>query len=556
MSNKIGKIVELLIDWDNLEFDDLGVDIMSLVDKPAIGIKWQAFAAQQFVDPKAGESEADYVSRCIPVLKEEGFDDDQAAAICYNSYQGEEFLEDNPCQSGYVAYGTKNKGGRQVPNCIPIENSEQEFETYNDYPESAKNNAQRALDWAEENGWGSCGTGVGKARANQLAKGENISEDTIARMASFARHKKNSDTPYSEGCGKLMWDAWGGTSGIEWAQNKLKKIRGEQSEFRENPDCPDGHEHQMPDGSWMCGKSHSYSKEEVDPIIEMASQVDFGEVLDYSTTIEISQSQANFSDFQDTLKAIIGLDILGKKDPKEEGEVKYRYSGPAAQREFCRAMMRLNKVYTLQEVRRMSGLNPGFGPRGASTYDIFKYKGGPNCQHYWEQVRVFRDGRRTVVVSEGKASGLAGEAPERMPNNGYLMSKWNFSDDDQMIITGPAMTPNTLIPRKDEKGNVFHVYFTEDTIKKISKKFFEYNKLHNTDVNHDNDVTTDNTLLESWIVEDPEMDKSKKYGFDVPAGSWMVSYKINDKETWQKIKDGELNGFSIAGNFIERASKK
>ena len=525
MSNKIGKIVELLIDWDNLEFDDLGVDIMSLVDKPAIGIKWQAFAAQQFVDPKAGESEADYVSRCIPVLIEEGFDDEQAAAICYNSYSGESFLEDNPCQSGYVAYGTKNKGGRQVPNCIPVENSEQEFETYNDYPESAKNNAQRAIDWAEENGWGSCGTDVGKQRAHQLAKGENISEDTIARMASFARHKKNSDTPYSEGCGKLMWDSWGGTSGIEWAQSKLKRIREEQAE-------------------------------EVDPIIELASQVDFGEVLDYATTIEINQSQANFSDFQDTLKAIIGLDILGKKDPKEEGETKYRYSGPAAQREFCRAMQRLNKVYTLQEVRRMAGLNPGFGPRGASTYDIFKYKGGPNCQHYWEQVRVFRDGRRTVVVSEGKASGLAGEAPEQMTNNGYLMSKWNFSDDDQMVITGPAMTPNTLIPRKDEKGNLFHVYFTEDTIKKISKKFFEYNKLHNTDVNHDNDITTKNTLLESWIVEDPEMDKSKKYGFDVPAGSWMVSYKINDKDTWQKIKDGELNGFSIAGNFIERASKK
>ena len=550
MSNKIGKIVELLIDWDDMEFDDLGVDIMSLVSQPAIGIKWQAFAAQQFVDPKSGESEADYIGRCIPTLIEEGFDEDQAAAICYNSYEGESFLEDNPCQSGYVAYGTKSKGGRQVPNCIPIEN--QSFETYNDYPESAKNNAQRALDWAEENGWGSCGTGVGKARANQLAKGENISEDTIARMASFARHKKNSDTPYSEGCGKLMWDSWGGTSGIEWASNKLEKIRSEQSEFRANPDCPDGFEHQMPDGSYMCGKEHAYS----DPIIEMAAQVDFGEVLDYSTTIEISQSQANFSGLQDTLKAIIGLDILGQKDPSDEGEIKYRYTGPTAQRDFCKAMMRLNKVYTDKEVRRMSGLNPGFGPRGASTYDIFKYKGGPNCQHYWEQVRVFREGRKTVVVTEGKASGLAGEAPERMTNNGYLMSSWNFSDDDQMIITGPAMTPNTLIPRKGENGETFHVYFTEDTIKKISKKFFEYNKLHNTDVNHDNDVTTNNTLLESWIVEDPEMDKSKKYGFDVPTGSWFVSYKINDKETWQKIKDGELNGFSIAGNFIEKASKK
>jgi len=103
------------------------------------------------------------------------------------------------------------------------------FESYSDYPESAKNAAKRALDWVEKNGWGSCGTPVGKARANQLAKGEAISEETIARMASFARHAQNKDVPYSEGCGGLMWDAWGGTSGIEWAQNKLESIRNDMS---------------------------------------------------------------------------------------------------------------------------------------------------------------------------------------------------------------------------------------------------------------------------------------------------------------------------------------
>lgn len=99
-----------------------------------------------------------------------------------------------------------------------------EMRSYNDYPESVKNNAKRALEWAEKNGWGSCGTDVGKQRANQLAKGENISKDTISRMASFARHAQHKDVPYSEGCGGLMWDAWGGTSGIEWAESKLDKI--------------------------------------------------------------------------------------------------------------------------------------------------------------------------------------------------------------------------------------------------------------------------------------------------------------------------------------------
>ncbi len=97
-------------------------------------------------------------------------------------------------------------------------------ESYSDYPEAATNNAKRALAYAEKNGWGSCGTPVGKARANQLANKEPISRDTIARMASFKRHQQNKDVPYGEGCGSLMWDAWGGTEGIEWAIRKLKEI--------------------------------------------------------------------------------------------------------------------------------------------------------------------------------------------------------------------------------------------------------------------------------------------------------------------------------------------
>ena len=98
------------------------------------------------------------------------------------------------------------------------------LESYTDYPQSATNNAKRALEWVDKHGWGTCGEATGKARANQLANREPISRDTIARMASFKRHQQHKDVPYSEGCGGLMWDAWGGTSGIEWAINKLNKI--------------------------------------------------------------------------------------------------------------------------------------------------------------------------------------------------------------------------------------------------------------------------------------------------------------------------------------------
>jgi hypothetical protein len=106
-----------------------------------------------------------------------------------------------------------------------LKDEQYNLETYNDYPKEASENAKIALRYAEENGWGDCGTPVGKARANQLANGENISEDTISRMASFARHKENSQKELGDGCGRLMWLAWGGDAGVEWAQRKLEQIR-------------------------------------------------------------------------------------------------------------------------------------------------------------------------------------------------------------------------------------------------------------------------------------------------------------------------------------------
>ncbi len=106
----------------------------------------------------------------------------------------------------------------------PNEELKEQLASYTDYPQGATNNAKRALAWVEKNGWGSCGEATGKRRANQLAKGEPISRDTIARMASFKRHQQHKDVPYSEGCGGLMWDAWGGSAGVNWAISKLKEI--------------------------------------------------------------------------------------------------------------------------------------------------------------------------------------------------------------------------------------------------------------------------------------------------------------------------------------------
>jgi len=108
----------------------------------------------------------------------------------------------------------------------PKSYEEQELKSYTDYPQGATNNAKRALKYKKENG-SSCGTSVGWTRASQLANREPLSRDTIARMATFKRHQQHKDVPYSEGCGGIMWDAWGGTAGGNWAISKLKKKENE-----------------------------------------------------------------------------------------------------------------------------------------------------------------------------------------------------------------------------------------------------------------------------------------------------------------------------------------
>ena len=468
------KIVELLIDWDNLEFDELGVDIMSLVDKPAIQTSWLAFAEE-----------------C-----EECFDLDGA------------------CWPGYEAIGTKMLNGKEVPNCVPIEAAEDfEFASITDYPKGISEAAERGIRLNEEQG-NKCATQVGKVRAQQLAQGKPISEETVKRMYSYLSRAAEYYNPEdTEACGTISYLLWGGEPALKWSERYVRQL-------------------------------------EEQAVLEAAEE--HGEYIDYKDVTYIDITQSEFSTIGDFLKGVTALDILGKKGLKkdEPGETKYRYAGRPAERNFCKAMLRLNKLYTREEIDQMSQrVNTGFRHRPGDAYSIFNFKGGVNCKHYWEEVIVFKgDNNQTIMISKGPAQGRAGEIASSA--NNY----WRFSEEDERIVTGPAMIPNRLILRKDELGNPFHVYFSQDTIKKINEKFLK-NAAHNTDVNHDDNVTTDNTLLESWIVEDPDYDKSKKLGFDVPEGTWMVSYRINDDQTWNKIKNGELNGFSVTGNFIEKLQK-
>lgn len=256
------------------------------------------------------------------------------------------------------------------PRAGQVFSDEEMFEeSINDYPEGVKEAAARAVKYAEENGWGSCGTNVGKVRASQLSKGENISLDTVKRMYSYlSRHKGDLDSSktYEDGCGKLMYDSWGGKAGLTWSENKLKQIANEKMSSTE---------------------------------------------------------------------------------------------------------------------------------------------------------------------------------------------KMLFYDEDKRVLVGAAMVPNKMIVRYDALGNQYYVFFSKSTIKRMADKFLRQKRTDETSIEHNGiKLGADKVYItESWVSEDPVKDKSAAYGFNLPAGTWFVSMKVEDPKVWKLIKEKMLTGFSVEGLFAEKS---
>ena len=67
------------------------------------------------------------------------------------------------------------------------------------------------------------GTAVGLARANQFAKGEAVSLDTVKRTFSFLSRAKTYYKPGTNTPGTQAYGLWGGPAGLSWARRILKK---------------------------------------------------------------------------------------------------------------------------------------------------------------------------------------------------------------------------------------------------------------------------------------------------------------------------------------------
>jgi hypothetical protein len=124
---------------------------------------------------------------------------------------------------------------------------------------------------------------------------------------------------------------------------------------------------------------------------------------------------------------------------------------------------------------------------------------------------------------------------------------------EKKIIMGALLVPDKPIYRRDEENGEYYIYFSQDTIRQCMEMFFKNGNQSNATFEHLESVMG-LTMVESWIVEDTEKDKSNLYNLNVPIGTWIGTIKVDNDVIWNDfIKTGKVKGFSIEGYFSEKA---
>lgn len=127
--------------------------------------------------------------------------------------------------------------------------------------------------------------------------------------------------------------------------------------------------------------------------------------------------------------------------------------------------------------------------------------------------------------------------------------------NEKRILMGAVLIPEKPIYRKNGEDE-YYIYFSKDTVNKASQLFFKNGNQSNWTLEHNKEIKG-LTVVESWIVEDTQKDKSAIYNLSVPVGTWMASVKVEDDTIWNEyVKTGIVKGFSLEGYFADKLEEK
>ena len=427
---------------------------------------------------------------------------------------------DDACQPGYKAIGLKTKNGRKVPNCVPETNLESVI-----IEELIKQEMARVGLTPDRMPYY---TTAEEARAQSPKYG--------CSMDSWHEYKVAGKTYYMP-CGSHD-ELFSADDYITDLEDKLKDV--------------------VLDALLNVGiDEEDLSTEGYDLKKAVRLDADF-----------------NFDTFVASVGQIKGASKENQPSVDDYGQWKVlyrytRYDGTESvgnnSRTFCQNVIKAGKWFRKEDINKLTiqGANEGFGLQGQRFYDIFTYKGGKNCQHFWQAFIIPRkdkasDRKRPSAILDRRAdaTSLNNDTLTNLLADGRLSFSQEQMDEQQIVAT-PIMVPNKLIERRDEDGEKYYVYFTEDTIKKIAYAFAKSKNADNINLEHDMESMVDGIYVaESWLINEPKTDKSNVFGYDLPKGTWFGLFKIDNDDFWNDyIKQGKVKGVSVEGYFVNKLTK-
>lgn len=490
----------------------------------------------------------------------------------------------------------------------------QNFQSYSDYPEAASENACKVLRWIDEHGRDEVSgmTRVGLARANQLCNKEPISLDTISRMAAFIRHESNAEiadeyagTPWKDK-GYVAWLAWGGTEGINWAIRKMNQLKGEMSRVNvdgvpgftskeealaeaSNLGCG-GYYERIVDGVryfFPCQDATEFASLDVAGIADYVNDLGYfpGDVDPdlypnpniYDVYEEVDPANIDVYGYEtrnfEICPGAIGLmNHLKEMETTDDQKEMIRTAAIIADALFRKEKEVIDaEVATHEDVvealaiaKDFSNLMEYIDSLLGMKHDISWVQGHIDViKSYLNQPSLDEDSITEFIIRDYMAEvfsreGFSEDFCESIRSNEADVTEERrraFQQElqEKRMIIGPLMVPNKLIERLDENGDQYYVYFTPDVIKKIAYKFMKDGHLKNFNIEHISEDKVDGvSVVESWLVENPMIDKTNLYGKKYEKGTWVAMVKVDNEEMWNRVKKGEFAGWSVEGYFVDK----